>query len=218
MPVREEPSIMPSDPSELPDDRDPTNSPERSEPSETPQRPAARARDDADDFNEESRSHDRSERRRPRDRSEQREPPAKRSNAVWWVLGCLVAAVGFLVGVGIFVAVLGVAATRSIEDAKQSSAHLKAREISQAAELYKLSPKNPTMEYPTRLEEMVLPPFGGPPFLNDQEALLDPWGKPFQMEVRAKSSGDTYILISTTAPDGTPISNFGIGPAAKPTF
>jgi hypothetical protein len=48
---------------------------------------------------------------------------------------------------------------------------------------------------------------------------MTPWGQQFTLEPKQKSDGSMYMLVFTTAPDGTPVSNFGIGPQkANPTF
>src|SRR5687768_1103863 len=68
---------------------------------------------------------------------------------------------------------------------------------------------------PTRVV-LVHPVGGGPAFLRDGDAeLLDPWGKPYRMESVRQSDGTVIILITTSAPDGTPISQFGIGRNAQ---
>jgi hypothetical protein len=95
---------------------------------------------------------------------------------------------------------------------------LKCKALEQAAEAYHIHTENTKKEYPHSFDDLLQPPWGGPSLLkNGRDDLLDPWGNPFQMEVRTKSDGETrYILITTVAPDGTPISQYGIGKKSEP--
>lgn len=55
-------------------------------------------------------------------------------------------------------------------------------------------------------------PFGGSSFLrHGAEGLIDPWEKRYEMERQQKPDGTAFILVKTTAPDGTLITQFGIG-------
>jgi hypothetical protein len=103
------------------------------------------------------------------------------------------------------------------DDTKTSKAQLGCMSIAVAIEAYIDNEANKTHEPPTALRDLVEPPFGGPSFLRNGEAdLIDPWGKPYEMERVRRSDGTEYILVKTTAPDGTPISQHGIGPNARP--
>ena len=58
---------------------------------------------------------------------------------------------------------------------------------------------------------------GEPRYLRRGAAdLYDPWGKPYQLQIRERPDGTVAILVTTTAPDGTPINQHGIGPDAVP--
>ncbi len=123
----------------------------------------------------------------------------------------------------ILATVATIATTRYIDDARKSKAHLTAKGIEQAIDAYYQNPANPyagSVEgYPQAPLALVQPPFGGPSFLkNGPEDLKDPWGKEFHWELTSKPDGTSYILVYTTAPDGTEISQFGIGPNARPKF
>ena len=98
-----------------------------------------------------------------------------------------------------------------------SKAQQGCKHLDQAIEQYIGHPANPRHELPDSLDDLDHPPWGGPSLhpLGDTSR-PDPWGKPYQMESATKSNGDKYIIVKTTAPDGTPISQFGIGPGAKP--
>lgn len=120
----------------------------------------------------------------------------------------------------ILASVATVATTRYLEDAKKTKAHLAAKGLSQAIDNYINNPANANNDPPSGLNDLLQPPFGGPSFLrNGEEDLKTPWnGRPFDMEQRQRGDGTTYYLVHTTAPDGTQISNFGIGPQAMPKF
>ena len=49
-----------------------------------------------------------------------------------------------------------------------------------------------------------------------QADTFDPWGHQYQFQQASRSDGTMYILVTTTAPDQTQISQFGIGPNARP--
>ena len=127
-----------------------------------------------------------------------------------------------LVVVAILVILAGVATvatTRYLEDAKKSRAQLGCQGISQAIEAYMLSPGNPTGEGPTSLNQLYQPTWGGTSFLrNGEQDTMDPWNQQYKIEPQTKSDGSPYYLVSTTASDKTPISQFGIGDKATPRF
>jgi general secretion pathway protein G len=113
----------------------------------------------------------------------------------------------------IALSVLTVLTTRSQVPAEFSKAQLGCYSIAAATEKYIENKDNTKHEPPRTLEDLVEPPFGGPSFLRNGRAdLVDPWGAPYQMERRQYKDGTDYFFIWTTAPNGTPISQFGIGP------
>jgi hypothetical protein len=104
-------------------------------------------------------------------------------------------------------------------DVKKAKAHTASVSIAQACESYREAPANTKQEYPTTFEELLHPPRGGPAYLkNGERDLIDPWGNRFQMERKRTPDGRAYVLISTAAPDGMPVSNFGLGKKAFPSF
>jgi hypothetical protein len=89
--------------------------------------------------------------------------------------------------------------------------------VATAVEAYVYNEANKKHEFPRTLEDLINPPFGGPPFLrNGKYDLVDCWGTPYEMDRIRKADGTEDVLVKTTAPDGTPISQFGIGPSACP--
>jgi general secretion pathway protein G len=127
-----------------------------------------------------------------------------------------------LVVVAILVILAGVATiatTRYLDDAKKSKAHLGAKGLATAIESYQMNSANDG-SYPTQPMDLLQPPFGGSSLLrNGQEDLMDPWGNPYQFQSEVRADGTEYILVICTAPDGTPITQFGIGPVnALPKF
>ena len=107
----------------------------------------------------------------------------------------------------------------SIQDAKLARAQLGCTGLAQAIEAFVDHKANTKHEFPLALSDLVRPPFGGSSFLRKGEAdLMDAWGKPFQMEQKKTLDGRDYILVFTTAPDGTLISQFGYGTNATPKF
>ena len=103
-------------------------------------------------------------------------------------------------------------------------AHKQCKDIAMAVEAYTPSSASPgSIEEMRRwgqltLKDLARPPHGGPSLLRNGDAdLIDPWGKPFQLQLHHDEDGRIVsVLVSTTAPDGTPISQHGIGPDAAP--
>jgi hypothetical protein len=99
-----------------------------------------------------------------------------------------------------------------IEEHRKAWTQLHLKHMATAVEVYTQCEANKKHELPGSLNDLVSPPFGGPSFLRDGEReLIDIWGKPFQAERRRSADGAEYILIWTSTPDGTLISQFGIG-------
>lgn len=71
---------------------------------------------------------------------------------------------------------------------------------------------------PPTLNDLLRPGGGEPTYLRRGATdLQDPWGNPFQLHLTsAPDEGGISVLVTTTAPDGTPISQHGIGPNAIP--
>lgn len=105
------------------------------------------------------------------------------------------------------------------DDTMRGRAHFACGLLAQASEAYRDDPANPKHELPRTLNDLCQPPWGGPGFLKRGLAdLHDPWGGPYQLEHRKTTDGRDYVLISTTAPDGTRISQFGFGRNAEPRW
>jgi len=110
-------------------------------------------------------------------------------------------------------------------EAQKSKAQLGCTQIATAIEAFCNSPQaswpkewqDSQSKAPRTLRDLAHPPHGGSSYLRNGDAdTVDPWGKPFQLNVVTNPDGSAYLLITTTAPDGTPISQHGIGEAATP--
>jgi general secretion pathway protein G len=123
----------------------------------------------------------------------------------------VVAIIVILAGVGV------VATTRNLEDARKSRAQLACRGISNAIKSYKLNPANQNGDDPSQIGDLLTPPWGGTGFLaNGQNDLKSPWnGVEYQMQKTTLGDGSEGIVVFCVAPDGTKISEFGIGPASQ---
>jgi len=122
-----------------------------------------------------------------------------------------------LVVVAILVILAGVASVatmRYLEDAKKSKAQLGCKAIAQAAEAYQTNPANTTNDLPD-IQSLLQPAFGTSYLKNGQEDLMDPWGGMYQMKAHQQGDGSISPLVYTIAKDGTPISQYGIGPASR---
>jgi general secretion pathway protein G len=116
----------------------------------------------------------------------------------------------------ILASVATIATQRYMEEAKKSKAHLGCQSIAQAIEAYTHSAQNPGIvdeeKLPQDASNLYNVPFGGASFLRNGEAdTYDPWGKQYQFQRHVRQDGTMYLLVYTTAPDGTPISQHGIG-------
>ena len=123
-----------------------------------------------------------------------------------------------LVVVAILVILAGVASVatmRYLEDAKKSKAQLGCKAIAQAAEAYQTNPANTTNDLPPDLTTLINPGFGTSYLKNGQEDLMDPWGGQYQMKAHQQGDGNISPLVYTIAKDGTPVSQYGIGPLSR---
>jgi hypothetical protein len=107
--------------------------------------------------------------------------------------------------------------------AQKVRAHDQCRLLERAADEYLTSPYSPGLtgkpEWEPPLDSLgrLVHPTRRPSRLPNGEAdLIDPWGQPIQLQFRERSDGTHYPYFTTTAPDGTPISQFGIGEASAP--
>jgi general secretion pathway protein G len=108
-----------------------------------------------------------------------------------------------------------VATARYLEDARKNRAQLQCRSLASTIEAYYLNPQSGN-KYPESLEQLLQPPFGGTSLLkNGQEDLTDPWGKRYQVQMIQGQDGADMPLVFTTAGDGTPISQYGVGPLSR---
>jgi general secretion pathway protein G len=121
----------------------------------------------------------------------------------------VVAILVILAGVGV------VATTRYLEDARKNRAQLQCKSLETAVEAYRANPQSGN-QYPTQLQDLLVPPFGGTSYLkNGEQDLIDPWNKQYQIQMITGADGAELPLVFTHAPDGTPISQFGAGPLSR---
>lgn len=89
-----------------------------------------------------------------------------------------------------------------LAEAKRDTAKLQAFTISNALKAWYI--KNDS--FPTSLEMLVNPPDGKPFLEGGKDAIIDPWGKPFQF--RTKDDNQAVIVeVWTISPNGTRIDN-----------
>lgn len=108
---------------------------------------------------------------------------------------------------GLLAAIVGPQVIRYLGSSRTQTAHVQAKNIAAALELFKLD----AGRYPTPEEglgALVKAPPSDPawngPYLSDAAALNDPWGKPYLFKVPGDHGEvDVYSLGSDGAPGGT---------------
>jgi general secretion pathway protein G len=113
-----------------------------------------------------------------------------------------------------------VATTKYLDDARKSKAQLQCQTLAEACEAYYLNPMSGG-NYPSQISDLIQPfgGQGGQSYLkNGQQDLVSPWGpnQQFVLQTYQNSDGSSRPLVMITAPDGTQISQFGIGPMSQP--
>lgn len=113
-----------------------------------------------------------------------------------------------LVVVAILVILAGTASVflfKYLDDAKANRAQADIRTLTTACQTYKL--KNG--DYPESLNELWQPQDGSTkPYVDSAAALVDPWGKQYVYDPSGQNNGGLKPDISTTDPDGVPITNW----------
>lgn len=131
-----------------------------------------------------------------------------------------------LIEVLVVVAILVILATiaavyvpKQLMEAKKGTAVTGAATIAKAIDAYAISSSNPGVSDEEKLPQSpdnLVNPGWSTSFLPDgQQSLLDPWGKPYTFQNANKDDGSPYILVVTTAPDGTKISQHGAGAKSR---
>jgi general secretion pathway protein G len=91
------------------------------------------------------------------------------------------------------------------QDAQVSTAKIKSKDIAAKVEAFYVN----NGDYPPNIQALMLPqPNGGNP-LCTEEALMDPWGKPFQIATPTDAAGNIRVEVFTLSPRGQRISNLG---------
>jgi general secretion pathway protein G len=120
----------------------------------------------------------------------------------------------------ILATIAAVAVPKQLNEAKKGTAVTQCSTIEKAIQAYSISSANPGVSdeerLPTQPMDLVTPQWNdgaqAQSFLPDgDKSLYDPWGKMYQFNLRQRADGTPYILVYTSAPDGTPITQHGVG-------
>jgi len=110
-----------------------------------------------------------------------------------------------MVVVAILVVLAGVssiAVFRYLDASKIKRAKVDVRTIENACKMYRLDNGN----FPNSLQDLIS---GSKPYLeNGEEAILDPWGRPYVYDASGRQSGPNRVDVSTTDPDNNVIGNW----------
>jgi len=108
---------------------------------------------------------------------------------------------------GLLAAIVGPQVIRYLGSSKTQSAHVQAKNIVAALELYKLDAgRYPTPEegLPALVKAPASDPAWNGPYLADAAALNDPWGKPYMVKAPGDHGEvDVFSYGSDGAPGGT---------------
>jgi general secretion pathway protein G len=124
----------------------------------------------------------------------------------------------------ILATIAAVAVPKQLNEAKKGTAVTQCTTIAKAVEQYMISAANPGVSdeerMPNQLMDLVNPQWndGSRPtsFLPDgRNSLIDPWGREYQTRNANRDDGTPYIIIWTQAPDGTYISQHGVGAKSR---
>lgn len=113
-----------------------------------------------------------------------------------------------LVVVAIIVALAGMGGYYFLGQANQArkgTAKGQIKTLEQAVDNYKLDHRDQT---PAALTALLTKDEYGGPYLKNQDALIDPWGKPFNYNPAGSRNNGLYPDIFAIAPDGTEIGNW----------
>jgi len=112
----------------------------------------------------------------------------------------VVAIIVILAGLGGYY-ILGAA-----DSARRSSAKLKAQEIGKAVQSYSLDHSG---NFPTTLDQLLSrDQLGKGPYLKNQDALLDPWGFPYQYDISGPMNNGMEPDIFCFSPDRKKYGNW----------
>jgi general secretion pathway protein G len=89
------------------------------------------------------------------------------------------------------------------EDSKLSRAKIDCEGLSAMAETFKLNTGN----YPTNIQQLTQGQ-GGHSALVPPDKVIDPWGKPYQVDPNGTHNGGMKADVFTTSPKGAIIGNF----------
>jgi hypothetical protein len=104
-------------------------------------------------------------------------------------------------------------------DVHEMKVQLACKQLVFAAEAYRDHPANPGHQFPTGVADLIHPAWGGPSLDKyGEEEPHDPRGNPFRLEHRRTPDGTPSLVVWTAKPDGTRISQFGVGPLAEPRW
>jgi general secretion pathway protein G len=127
-----------------------------------------------------------------------------------------------LVVVAIIVILATIAAIyvpKQLDEAKKGTAVTGCVTLDKAINSYFISSGNPGIsdddKLPSSPEQLVNPGWSTSFLPDGHQSLLDPWGKQYQFTRSQREDGTPYIIVHTNAPDGTPISQHGVGPKSR---
>jgi prepilin-type N-terminal cleavage/methylation domain-containing protein len=110
-----------------------------------------------------------------------------------------------LVVVAILVILAGIATVgfmKYMDDAKINTARMNAQNIHKACKAYYTQNDQ---NWPADLSVLADPTLGRSYLDKGQEALMDPWGKPYQMQQVQNANGEEELFIFTQSPQGQTI-------------
>jgi general secretion pathway protein G len=111
-----------------------------------------------------------------------------------------------LIVVAILVVLAGVSSVyvfRYLEDAKVGRAKADCATLAKAAQAYEIQ----FGQLPESLQQLVQTPDGRKPFV-EPDALMDPWGKPYQYDPSGQHNNALRPDVYTVTPEGLQVGNW----------
>lgn len=112
-----------------------------------------------------------------------------------------------LVVVAILVILAGTASIfvfKALDDAKEQRCQSDVHTLTEACKMFRLRNES----FPESLDQLLQPPEGGKPYLDNADFIRDPWSQPYKYDPNGANNGGLRPDIWTVTPEGKTIGNW----------